>query len=305
MSSTNPLLSTRIDCMANAYDAKSQSVGEFLGSSASRTKILVPEFQRGYMWGKDQIEAFWTDVTKNMEARAGAPSTPKHFFGPIVTLPDAEITDHIHLLDGQQRLATTIILLSVIRDKAREIGKSENVGNEFAGTTQQFIAKEDGGFNLELGETDQRFFRDFIQSISASKTKATIKTHRNIVNSRARLYGHLKKYLDGKSNVESLVVLKNLRTAVLYDLVFANIEVTTEDSAFNIFETLNDRGLKLSSADLLLNHLMGKAREHDRKEIRALFKASSNTLNGTGGTICSLPFLSSNSSGFSFCLTTE
>lgn len=72
------------------------------------------------MWKKKHVEAFWADVDKQREASKVLGADP-HFFGPIVTQLDAK-AGIIWLLDGQQRLATTTILFSVIRDIAREIG---------------------------------------------------------------------------------------------------------------------------------------------------------------------------------------
>jgi hypothetical protein len=67
----------------------------------------------------------------------------------------------------------------------------------------------------------------------------------------------------------TLAVLKNLRQILRSDLVLACIPVGSERDAFRIFETLNDRGLRLSVPDLLLNYLMREAEpETDRKDIR-------------------------------------
>ena len=69
---------------------------------------------------------------------------------------------------------------------------------------------------------------------------------------------------------EALVVLKDMRQVVKNELVMASILVLDEGAAFNIFETLNDRGLRLSVPDLLLNYLMRKAESADvRQQIRS------------------------------------
>src|SRR5208283_4829322 len=119
------------------------------------SRIVIPTFQRGYMWKKKHVEAFWEDIDKQREQNKQMGSDP-HFFGPIVTQANPQ-EGKIYLLDGQQRLATATILFSVIRDAAREIGKATGTqaGSDFAANIQsQYIHNEDDGYSLEMGETD-------------------------------------------------------------------------------------------------------------------------------------------------------
>ncbi|MGD1154192.1 MAG: HNH endonuclease family protein [Syntrophales bacterium] len=69
----------------------------------------------------------------------------------------------------------------------------------------------------------------------------------------------------------AIAQLKELRQTLVSDLVMARIPVTSQRSAFRIFETLNDRGLRLSAPDLLLNYLMGTAPDNEQKDIRDLW----------------------------------
>lgn len=91
------------------------NIGQLLGESR-RERIIVPEFQRGYEWEKKHVEAFWNDIVELQSERPLKGGRKRHFLGPIVVLQrEGEIWE---LLDGQQRLATTTILFSVIRDAA-------------------------------------------------------------------------------------------------------------------------------------------------------------------------------------------
>lgn len=63
------------------------------------------------------------------------------------------------------------------------------------------------------------------------------------------------------------------------DLIMASIPVKSERDAFQIFETLNDRGLRLSVPDLLLNYLMGAAStDEERKQIRGFWNEMVNEM---------------------------
>jgi hypothetical protein len=101
-------------------------------SALERERIVVPPFQRGYMWKKKHVVAFWEDVNKQRISTAGNKGADPHFFGPIVTMAKPE-NGVIYLLDGQQRLATATILFSVLRDIGREISKNTGAkaGHDF------------------------------------------------------------------------------------------------------------------------------------------------------------------------------
>jgi hypothetical protein len=69
--------------------------------------------------------------------------------------------------------------------------------------------------------------------------------------------------------IQAIETLKEIKRTVMSGLVMARIPVNSQEAAFKIFTTLNDRGLRLSPPDLLLSYLMETANESDRKDIRA------------------------------------
>jgi hypothetical protein len=231
-------------------------------------------YQRGYMWQKRHVEAFWQDIVTQQLASKLKGGIEQHFLGPIVTLWDSK--DNVYyILDGQQRLATATILLCVIRDVAREVGAKTGVQAlpDFAAVTQsQFIQRDDSLYSLELGQTDANYFRDTIQlDPPIATTGAKLRTHRNIKDAHKILHDKVWSLVNKKDPPLALVDLKDLRQVIASDLIMANIRVDTHQEAFRIFETLNDRGLRLSVPDLLLNYLMGKAPDTNHKDIRNLW----------------------------------
>ncbi len=187
----------------------------------------------------------------------------------------------IYLLDGQQRLATATILFSVLRDVGREISKATGTkaGNDFAALLQnQFIRDENGLYSIEMGDLDVTYFKDTIQrdEDDAPATKAKQATHRNIKSAREALYEKVtaaigEKISEKMDSPKAVQLLKDYKMTVTHDLVMARIPVTSQEAAFRIFATLNDRGLRLSPPDLLLAFLMEKAPESDRKDIRSIW----------------------------------
>jgi Protein of unknown function DUF262 len=269
-------LAWEVKPVSDAFNSSPAKVGDLLSTvSLSRERLVVPKFQRGYMWKKKHVEDFWNDVDNQRLASTQIKGAEPHFFGPIVTLskPSEGV---IWLLDGQQRLATTTILFSVMRDIAREINAQTGAqaASDFAAVLQmQFICNEDGLYSIELGETDALYFKSTIQKDGPSfDIKAKQLTHRNIKAARDLLYEKLKLLIgpiDPEMNsIRAVNLLKDLKVTLLSDLVTARIPVQSEESAFKIFATLNDRGLRLSPPDLLLSYLMQTANENDRRDIR-------------------------------------
>lgn len=81
-------------------------------------QYLVPLFQRPYSWQKSEWETLWNDLEELCEAE----NPRSHFMGAIVTLPIPSAPEGVSkylLIDGQQRLTTVFILLSVLRDIAK------------------------------------------------------------------------------------------------------------------------------------------------------------------------------------------
>lgn|GEM_PF-1447884 len=261
--------------MSSAFASSPAKVGDLLSTNSVATeRIVIPTFQRGYMWKKKHVEAFWQDVEKQ-RLQSRVKGADPHFFGPIVTL-SKPADGVVWLLDGQQRLATATILLSVLRDVAREITKQTGMqaAADFAAKLQmQFIYDEDGGYSLEMGETDLLYFRNTIQADPPANTKATNLTNRNIKAASSILWekvssvtGAIQPQMDA---IQAIADLKEIRKTIVTDLVMARIPVNSQEAAFKIFTTLNDRGLRLSPPDLLLSYLMETAPDIERKDIRA------------------------------------
>jgi hypothetical protein len=246
----------------SAFNSRSKTVGELL-SSNQQARIVVPTFQRGYSWESKHVKVFWNDINDSKRSK-------KYFLGPIVILSQSEtITE---LLDGQQRLATATILFSVLRDVARELGFVD--ANNFAAYVQRdFIIGEEGQRCLEMGEMDDSYFKECIQDDNAANSarKPALRSQRHISEARQLLLQSVKTAIATLDKFASLQYLKELKNTLRSDLVMACITVDSDGDAFQIFETLNDRGLRLSVPDLLLNYLMRVAPDSDRKQIRKVW----------------------------------
>ena len=255
--------------MYETFNSQSKNIGELLGGN-ERAQVVVPQFQRGYSWEKKHVEAFWTDITIFQKESKVKDGPDKYFLGPIVLMQETK--DVIHLLDGQQRLATATILFTAIRDASRNL--QIQAAADFARDVQRELVEKSSsnGYSLVMGETDKLYFAETIQTDPPTNKKAALRSHRNIQKAKAVLAGSVAKAIASLDPASALTALRDLYQIVRSDLVMACIPVASERDAFRIFETLNDRGLRLSVPDLLLNYLMRVAKDDpERRMIRGLW----------------------------------
>lgn len=87
-------------------------VGNLFGHDRT---FLVPKYQRNYAWQAEEIGDFKSDLKRCLEAREAGKTRP-HFFGGIVTVrKSAPGRQELEIVDGQQRLATIVLLVSQLR----------------------------------------------------------------------------------------------------------------------------------------------------------------------------------------------
>ncbi len=91
----------------------SESILEYFFNKSS--KIKIPVYQRNYDWKKDNCEQLFRDIEANARRFK---ANRKHFFGSIIYMVDQD-TDKRCIIDGQQRLITTALLLSAMRDMSK------------------------------------------------------------------------------------------------------------------------------------------------------------------------------------------
>ncbi len=228
-----------------------------------KKKYVVPRFQRPYKWTKEKVTELWEDIVSSMtfDHARGNFSHQEYFIGSLVLVGEDKSVD-MQIVDGQQRLTTLTILLSVLCERFKEISKkplAEAIYNNY------IAGKDDDAkdyFKLE-NETPKPFFQVVIQHIDKDQTrKPTSEEENNLLSSYQLLYSHtdrdnLKKIVqkDDIDNDLFEVILKAVRDQVVNYLKVILIAVGEEDDAYTIFETLNARGMDLSFVDLIKNKL--------------------------------------------------
>jgi len=216
-------------------------------------RLEVPLNQREYAWGREHVDDLLKDFTHAIQE-----TNPSYFLGTIVLTADEDGHSRI-VCDGQQRLATTTILIAGIRDFFYKRGEKERAES----IEQQFLFRIDRRSTktvpkLVLNVDDREFFRNRILSRPDSKARnidAPLDSHKKLILAAELVATHIKQLVtpwpeDRKANL-LLAWLDFLQD----DAQIIILKVPDDLDAFVMFETLNDRGLDTSKADLIKNHL--------------------------------------------------
>jgi len=222
----------------------------------NRKGLRVPINQRSYAWKRSHVEDLFTDLNGAITKKA-----EEYFLGSIVVVvPDK--ADYIEVYDGQQRLATTMILIAAIRDffcstlkdkKEAEVITSESL------ISLQRKGKETPHFILSSADRDffvARILRDPNHPDRQKAVPDPKKESHELLEEAAQAAAEHVKIITKSLPVD--VQVTTLHTWLDYLEKSARViwvEVQDQPTAYRIFETMNDRGLKLSAADLVKNYL--------------------------------------------------
>lgn len=250
----------------NQYTSEKKTIADLL--STTSPPIEVPSFQRNYSWEQSHVGWFWKDLIAFSEEYAGNHiANQEYFLGSIVLVSGQ---DRYLLLDGQQRLATATILLSVIRDYlALYPGHDGRRGQEAAIRVQnKYIADFDDATNthrytLTLNQYDREYFKRVVQEEQRPTThlpEETMESHRLIHKAREFFQKQFEeRYTSlGRESKAAFDWALRIRLVLTDHMSVVAVGAKDEENAEHVFETLNDRGIGLSTPDLLRNYLLRK-----------------------------------------------
>jgi hypothetical protein len=223
----------------------------------------IPDYQRGYSWKEKQLKEFWADIEQLESGR-------NHYLGvltlELVSRPvwkrwsddswliEAKNYNPYHVVDGQQRLTTIIILLQCIVEAMKATEKLNYSGKDEIQAKYIFINKEgaDGSFlfGYERDNPSYEFLKTHVLQRSSSRyttgesTLYTKNLHR------------AKEFFKGKLATSNAATLQELFSKTTQHLLLNVFHIEKEVDVHVAFETMNNRGLQLSTLELLKNRLI-------------------------------------------------
>lgn len=222
-----------------------------IGHLISDRLLAIPDYQRSYSWQLDEVTELWDDVNKAMASGA-----VEYFLGSVVTTTTSSRRQQV--IDGQQRLATVSLFYAAMRDifQSRSDERANDVERDFLG--KKNMATRELEPRLTLNAEDNDVFQHLISGrLPAAKGANTQDSHRSMVRCYELLRSRLEGLIAGLPAESWQAPLVAWHDYMLLNAKVIEVHVMNENRAFVIFETLNDRGLNLSTADLLKGHLFG------------------------------------------------
>lgn len=210
----------------------------------------IPSYQRPYAWTTEQVSELFDDIKTACEGSSSVADLSPYFLGSIVLIKDPQRPE-ADVVDGQQRLTTMTILMSVLRDLSD--AKIASAIHSYVCQTGDPIKGTSDVFRLTPRERDTDFFRATIQNEGAT---AHLPDARQFKDARARMVENAV-FLRERLKTFSEEQRRRLTMFIAQRCFLVIVAASDQDSAFRIFSVMNSRGLDLSPADVLKAEIIG------------------------------------------------
>jgi hypothetical protein len=210
------------------------------GLLGSAYQYIIPVFQRYYSWGRSDWENVWNDIA---ELRESEQNSQRHFMGSLVLGPQQQRDlgkPAVQVIDGQQRLMTFSLLMSAVRNIARDRGFDSL--KEAVEETALVDPHEEGGDR----------FRVYPRQRDRDSFMAAVEGNGQVDGRIAEALDYFTERVESLEGAETEKELRAFFHLVRRHLEFVHI-ILGNENAYEIFRSLNSTGQPLSEADLVRN----------------------------------------------------
>ena len=231
----------------------------YRGLVGNGNSYVVPPYQRNYSWTEEQWEDLWSEVLALREDPAAT-----HYLGALIV--ETTGNDRFVVIDGQQRLATLNLLALAVIARLQQLADdgteadtnriwARRLRDRFIGEKHPAAISE--ASRLSLTETDDFFYLNYLVQLRSPSLPRALPRSNRLLHDCFHYFGdRLREIEDLRDSGEALVAL--MTETVAKQCLFVLIEVENDREAYAVFETMNARGVKLTTADLLKNSLFSK-----------------------------------------------
>ncbi len=235
--------------MRGIQDTSNRTYRQLMGNGL---RYEIPKFQRDYSWETEQWDDLWFDIMGLIQD-----DESEHYMGYLVLQTSND--KNFSIIDGQQRLTTmSLLVLSVLKcigdlvsqnvDSEDNSRRKDTLLNSYIGYINPVTLISDN--KIKLNRNSDEYYRHHLVLL---KDNLPI---RNINSSEKHMRECFLWFYDRvKKQFKTGELLAGFIDNIVDKLSFTVIVVTDQLNAFKVFETLNARGVQLSSADLLKNYL--------------------------------------------------
>lgn len=224
--------------------------------------FVIPEYQRSYVWQSDNINELMDDLKYAFKNQPNG----EYFLGSIVLRKtNEEKFNEYEVLDGQQRLTTFLLMMSVLRDKSDNI-KVKN-------STQKAIYQEEDDIQdipervrltYKIRENTEEFFDNIVIADQGTKDDNSLDKYMHTDNKSVSNMAKAIKTME--QNLNEAEDIKGFTRFVLNNALFIYVATDNMQDAFRLFTILNNRGIPLTAADILKSENISNIKLDRNKE---------------------------------------
>lgn len=213
--------------------------------------FFIPPYQRNYEWSEEQCNVFLEDIKKTYDSNSVGKKT-EHFFGSVTYFQNETVfgqPNKLVLIDGQQRITTTMLLLVALRDIMDTQQLKDFIDMKYLKNNN---VEDDSEYKIKLKqvETDWIAYKKIILSEELSDKEKNSAVYRNY----KYFYNKVLNYKEQNINLEELIE-KGLNKFSVITIELQPLKNEWENPQ-EIFESMNSLGKPLSLADLVRNFLL-------------------------------------------------
>lgn len=239
--------------LENKIEARHRNLFDVLNEQ----KYTVDYFQREYSWGEKHIEELVTDLTSAFlneyapgDKRKEVENYNNYYLGPfVVSSKDGKRS----IIDGQQRLTSLTLFLIYLNNLQKELGESQKI--EPLIFSEKYDEKS---FNITVEERIpclEALFSHGSYSPAESDDEST-------ANMAERYQDVVEAFPEELKNDAFPFFIDWLK----YNVIMVEIIAYSDENAYTIFETMNDRGLNLTPSEMLKGFILSRFDHADKRQ---------------------------------------
>ena len=226
------------------------NVKQFL-ETGREEPFLVPDYQRPYSWGEEEIVTLFNDLllfTEGDVSKKNKNSNDTYFLGTVISFKNENGEQEI--IDGQQRITSLFLLLRAIYTKLKTFSKKTNLYDELLSEIEPIlwknVIKSEGAVKNVLisssviNDEGNNILKGILEN-GVTKEEANDRYSLN--------YTLFQRLFDGLVYENPGLMFEFVRY-VLNRTLICPIITESQEGALNIFSTLNTRGMPLSESDI-------------------------------------------------------
>lgn len=213
--------------------------------------FLIPEFQRPYSWEAENINSYLDDLESILD------SDKKHYFGSVVYINDANDLNASVIIDGQQRVTTTLLMLMSILHITQESPdknqiEPDEIEEKYLFNSSKF-SNQKNRIKLKAVTADDLIFRKLYEKGDLDAKEKQSRVY--------QAYTQFYDYFKSKTNLE-----RYINALVRFEIVTISLD-TKDDNPQRVFESINSTGKPLTDGDKIRNFALMLNSNEDRDYI--------------------------------------